>query len=70
MNQKSVRTTALNRKMEILSDIKKTVEYDIGTGKWFWGDRDETERTGPFDTFLQALNDAVEPYEHPHADGD
>jgi len=56
----------LERQMQVAEDIKKAFAYDKSTGKWFWCDRDETNNLdahhGPFDSFLDALEDAVAPY--------
>ncbi len=58
--------TDLERMMQIAEDIKKEFQYAKDTGNWFWVDRDEVDNAdafqGPFDTFLAALEDAVEPY--------
>jgi hypothetical protein len=58
--------TEIERKMQIFEDIKKTYFYCKSNGKWYWHDRDEKacveSSHGPFDTFLDMVNDAVEPY--------
>jgi hypothetical protein len=54
----------LERKMQIFEDIKKQAHYRKDTGKWFWSDRDDDNLYGPFDTFFDAVNDAIEPYEN------
>ncbi len=68
MAQKTISTISLNRKMEIANDVKKAFPYGKDTG-WYWCDRDEEDNFdawhGPFDNFLDAVNDAIEPYEHP-----
>lgn len=64
--QKTVSVALLERMMQIAHDIRKVCTYHVGSGEWFWHDRDEeTELHGPFPRFLEALKDAVEPYLHP-----
>ena len=64
-----VRTEVLaevNRKLHILVDIKKEVWYCKSEGKWYWcgrhGVKLPEESYGPFNTFMGAVEDAVEPY--------
>jgi hypothetical protein len=56
----------LERLMQIADDIRKKFLYEKGSGKWYYCDRNESEKLedcyGPFNTFWDALNDAVEPY--------
>ena len=60
--------TRLDRMMQIMWDAGLDVSYIKDTGKWHWHPRlyddfSDPEFHGPHDTFLQALDDAVEPYE-------
>jgi predicted alpha/beta superfamily hydrolase len=52
----------LERMMLVSKDTKKEFSYNKHSGKWSWKNRDEEESTGEFDSFFQALSDAVEPY--------
>ena len=64
---------AVDRAIEIADDVKKDFAYDKSTGKWAWYDRDEADNPvafhGQFDSFCDALFDAVEPYLEPDEDG-
>lgn len=54
--------------MQVAKDTRKEFHYQKDTGKWYWyekndGPPDVTEGTcESFDSFLDALCDAVEPY--------
>lgn len=55
----------LEEKMQVSHDTKKAYDYDKSSGLWAWGDKDEYDPDNwhaGFDTFIDALNDAVEPY--------
>lgn len=50
--------------MRIAQDTKKDFSFAKSIGKWYWFNRgyQHTDSHGPFDTFFEALVDAVEPY--------
>jgi hypothetical protein len=52
----------LEQMMLVASDTKKEFSYNKHSGKWSWKNRGENESNGEFDSFFQALSDAVEPY--------
>ena len=73
MPQKTVSCALLERMEQIAVDIKKVFSYSKTSGKWAWVDRDEADNPNPeayhgdFDTRLEALKDAVDPYLHPES---
>ena len=52
----------LERYMQICMEVKKEFSFCKTTQKWFWNDKGEEDRYGPFDTYWEALLDVVEPY--------
>jgi hypothetical protein len=52
----------LEQMMLVSEDTKKEFSYNKHSGKWSWKNRGEDESNGKFDSFFQALQDAVEPY--------
>jgi hypothetical protein len=52
----------LEQMMLVSKDTKKEFSYNKHFGKWSWKNRGENESNGEFDSFFQALSDAVEPY--------
>jgi hypothetical protein len=52
--------------MRVIQDIKKTLWLSKTDDKWYWCDRGMEDslddQQGPFDTFLEAVEDAVDPY--------
>jgi hypothetical protein len=66
MPQKTVSCDLLERMEQIAVDVKKVFVYVKGVGTWAWVDRDEIDEPeayhGSFDTRLEALKDAVDPY--------
>lgn len=53
----------LEQYMIIAKDTKKEFAYHRHEGKWYWYNRgDEENQQGPFNTFSEALADAIEPY--------
>lgn len=54
----------LEKYERIVQDTKKNIFYDKHVGKWYWCDGDATEynRDNGFDTRLDAVLDAIEPY--------
>jgi hypothetical protein len=52
--------------MEIAEDTRKKFELSKLSGKWSWYEKNEPETLYEgFDTFTDALYDAVEPYVNP-----
>jgi len=61
----------LETMMSLAQDTKKEFSYDKTEGQWYWHSRTsyscpcpkvEIEKYGPFNTFAEAVYDAVEPY--------
>lgn len=53
----------LERYMLIAKDTRKEFNYNLTLGRWGWKDRDDEEEFDwRFDTFFDALRDAVDPY--------
>jgi hypothetical protein len=62
---KQIYTQQLEDYESIFVDIKKEMHYSKCQGKWHYSDRGEDHMenwSGPFDSRLDALLDAVEPY--------
>jgi hypothetical protein len=63
--KRMISSDELDRKMQILHDIKKQVIYAKTLGKFWWGDKTAAtldDWNGPFDSFLEAVDAAIEPY--------
>jgi hypothetical protein len=52
----------LEQMMSIAHDTRKEFHYLKDTSAWSWQNRNEEVRHGPFNSFLDALQDAVGPY--------
>ena len=66
MSDPVIRVYDLDHMTKVAYDIKKSFAYNKHTGLWSWYDRGEEFNSGAwhggFDTWLDALEDAVEPY--------
>lgn len=58
----TIRKNELEQMMLIAQDTKKEFVYVKDQGVWNWHSRGGSDVYGPFDSFLSALIDAVEPY--------
>lgn len=53
----------LEEKMQIAMETKKMFGFIKDEGKWYWSNKHDPDlQAGPFDTFADALDDAVKPY--------
>lgn len=62
-----ITVTDLERKTQIAQDTNKVFRRPQHTGKWHWYNRNEgwNKQSRGFDTFWEALNDAVTPHPFP-----